>query len=52
MNCSSSRHINELYSPRIDPISALSLRFLMLIFAGRVSRHQQEVTDYLQEEEA
>jgi hypothetical protein len=33
-------------------MNALPLLFLMLIFAGWVSRHQQDVIDYLQEEEA
>ncbi len=31
-------------------MNALPLQFLMLIFAGWVSRHQQEVIEYLQEE--
>jgi putative transposase len=31
-------------------MNALPLQFLMLIFAGWVSRHQQDVIDYLQEE--
>jgi len=31
-------------------MNALPLQFLMLIFAGWVNRHQQEVIDYLQEE--
>jgi len=47
-----SAHRDELYWPRIDPMNALPLQFLMLIFAGWVSRRQQDVIDYLQEEEA
>jgi putative transposase len=31
-------------------MNALPVQFLMLIFAGWVSRHQQDVIDYLQEE--
>jgi len=31
-------------------MNALRLQFLMLIFAGWVNRHQQEVIEYLQEE--
>ena len=31
-------------------MNALPLQFLMLVFAGWVSRHQQDVIDYLQEE--
>ncbi len=31
-------------------MNAVPLRFLMLIFAGRVNRHQQDVIEYLQEE--
>jgi putative transposase len=31
-------------------MNALPLQFLMLIFAGWVSRHQQDVIHYLQEE--
>jgi hypothetical protein len=31
-------------------MNALPLQFLMLIFAGWVNRHQQDVTEYLQEE--
>ncbi len=45
-----SAHRDELYWPRIDPMNALPLQFLMLVFAGWVSRHQQDVIDYLQEE--
>jgi len=33
-------------------MNALPLHFLMLIFAGWVNRHQQDVIEYLQEEEA
>jgi len=33
-------------------MNALSLQFLMLIFAGWVNRHQQDVIEYLREEEA
>jgi hypothetical protein len=31
-------------------MNALPLQFLMLIFAGWISRHQQDVIDYLEEE--
>jgi putative transposase len=31
-------------------MNALPLQFLMLVFAGWVNRHQQDVIDYLQEE--
>jgi putative transposase len=31
-------------------MNALPLLFLMLVFAGWVNRHQQDVIDYLQEE--
>jgi len=33
-------------------MNTLPLQFLMLIFAGWVNRHQQDVIEYLQEEEA
>ena len=33
-------------------MNALPLQFLIMIFAGWVSRHQQDVFEYLQEEEA
>ena len=33
-------------------MNALPLQFLITIFAGWVSRHQQDVAEYLQEEEA
>jgi hypothetical protein len=33
-------------------MNALPLQFLMLIFAGWVHRHQQDVSETLQEEEA
>ncbi len=36
--------------PELALTSALPLRFLMLIIAGRVSLHQQEVIEHLQEE--
>ncbi len=32
-------------------MNALPLQFLTLIFAGWVNRHQQDVIEYLQEEE-
>jgi hypothetical protein len=32
-------------------MNALPLQFLMLIFAGWVNRHQQDVIEYLQEED-
>ena len=38
--------------PRLRPMNALPLQFLMLTFAGWVNRHQQDVIEYLQEEEA
>lgn len=47
-----SAHRDEFYWPRIDPMNALPLQLLMLIFAGWVSRRQQDVIDTLQEEEA
>jgi len=31
-------------------MDALPLQFLMLVFAGWVNRHQQDVIEYLQEE--
>jgi hypothetical protein len=31
-------------------MNALPLQFMMLLFAGWVNRHQQEVIEYLQEE--
>jgi len=34
----------------MERMNALPLQFLMLMFAGWVSRHQQDVIDYLQEE--
>ena len=36
--------------PRLRPMNALPLQVLMLIFAGWVNRHQQDVIEYLQEE--
>jgi hypothetical protein len=36
----------------IGPMNNLQLQFLMLIFAGWVNRGQQDVIEYLQEEEA
>ena len=33
-------------------MNILPLEFMMLIFAGWVNRHQQDVIEYLQEEEA
>jgi len=33
-------------------MNALPLQFLMLIFAGWVNRHQQDVIEYPREEEA
>jgi len=33
-------------------MTTLQLQFLMLIFAGRVDRSQQDVIEYLKEEEA
>ena len=36
--------------PRIGPMNALPMQFLMSIFAGWVNRHQQHVIEYLQEE--
>ncbi len=33
-------------------MNALPLQFLMLIFTGWVYRHQQDVIEYLEEEEA
>jgi len=38
--------------PGLAPMNALPLQFLVRIFAGWVNRHQQEVIEYLQEEEA
>ena len=34
----------------MESMNALPLQFLMLIFAGWVNRHQQDVIEYLQEE--
>jgi len=42
--------ISGVFFRRIDPMNALPLQFLILIFAGWVNRHQQDVIDYLQEE--
>ena len=36
--------------PRLGLMNALPLQFLILIFAGWVNRHQQDVIEYLQEE--
>jgi transposase InsO family protein len=36
--------------PKLALMNALPLQFLMLIFAGWVNRHQQDVIEYLQEE--
>jgi hypothetical protein len=36
--------------PKLTLLNALPLQFLMLIFAGWVNRHQQDVIEYLQEE--
>jgi len=36
--------------PKLGSMNALPLQFLMLIFAGWVNRHQQDVIEYLQEE--
>ena len=40
----------ELCWPRLSLMNALPIQFLMLIFAGWVNRHQQDVIEYLQEE--
>ena len=36
--------------PKLGLMNTLPLQFLMMIFAGWVNRHQQEVIEYLQEE--
>lgn len=36
--------------PKIESMNAPQLQFLMLLFAGWVNRHQQDVIEYLQEE--
>jgi hypothetical protein len=36
--------------PKLGLMNTLPLQFLMMIFAGWVNRHQQEVIGYLQEE--
>jgi putative transposase len=36
--------------PKLGPMNALPLQFLLMIFAGWVNRHQQDVIDYLQAE--
>jgi putative transposase len=36
--------------PKLTLMNALPLQFLMLVFAGWVNRHQQDVIEYLQEE--
>jgi hypothetical protein len=33
--------------PKLEQMNALPLHFLMLIFAGWVNRHQQDVIEYL-----
>ena len=38
------------WSPRLAGMKATKLHFMMLIFAGWVNRHQQDVIEYLQEE--
>jgi hypothetical protein len=45
-----SAHFFDLRWPKLGPMNALPLQFLMLIFAGWVNRHQQDVIEYLQEE--
>jgi putative transposase len=40
----------ELCWPRLSLMNALPLQFLMLVFAGWVNRHQQDVIEYRQEE--
>jgi hypothetical protein len=34
----------------MESMNALPLQFLMMLFAGWVNRHQQDVIEYLQEE--
>jgi hypothetical protein len=43
-------HFSGRCWPKLRPMNALPLQFLMLIFAGWVNRHQQDVIEYLQEE--
>jgi hypothetical protein len=43
-------HFFGLGWPKLGLMNALPLQFLMLIFAGWVNRHQQDVIGYLQEE--
>jgi hypothetical protein len=47
-----SAHLLGRRWPKLTLMNALPLQFLMLIFAGWVNRHQQDVIEYLQEEEA
>jgi hypothetical protein len=43
-------HLIRAGWPRLGPMNALQLQFLTLIFAGCVNRQQQDVIEYLQEE--
>ena len=43
-------HFFGLRWPKLGPMNALPLQFLMLIIAGWVNRQQQEVIEYLEEE--
>jgi putative transposase len=45
-----SAHLFGRRWPKLTLLNALPLQFLMLIFAGWVNRHQQDVIEYLQEE--
>ena len=47
-----SAHFLGLRWPKVGLMNALPLQFLMVIFAGWVNRNQQDMIDYLQEEEA
>ncbi len=45
-----STHFQHADWPIFVPMNTLHLQFLMLIFAGWVNRGQQDVIEYLQEE--
>jgi hypothetical protein len=45
-----SADFSQICWPKLEQMNAPPLQFLMLIFAGWVNRHQQDVIEYLQEE--
>jgi hypothetical protein len=46
-----SAHFLRSQCPKPGPMNGLPLQFLMLVFAGWANRHQQDVIEYLREEE-